>query len=138
MAFMAWLALVCVIFGGTVLTGVRKYFAFGSFVAGLFIISILHLVNPDAMIERANISQAKTGRSFDAEYAVSLSNDGVPTLVKNIGGLRREQQRIIARALVNEHKGAWHTDWRSFNVSRMQAYQAVNDNRQLLTKLAAD
>jgi hypothetical protein len=137
-AFMSWLALVCVIFSGTVLVGMRKYFAFASFIAGLFVISMLHMINPDALIERANISQAKTGKSFDATYAVSLSNDGVPALVKNIGGLPRQQQRIIASTLVRRYKGAWHTDWRAFNVSRMQAYQAVNDNIQQLMQLAKE
>jgi hypothetical protein len=137
-AFMAWLSLVCVVFSCTVLAGLRKHFAFAGFVSGLFIISILHLINPDAMIERANISQAKTGKAFDAAYAISLSADGVPALVKQIEGLPRAQQRIIARALVGQHQGAWHTDWRAFNISRMQAYQAVNDNLPKLVQLAKD
>ncbi len=137
-AFMAWLALVCLVFSGTVLVGRRKYFAFSSFVSGLFVISILHLLNPDAMIERANISQAKTGKAFDAQYAISLSTDGLPSLVKQIGGLPRAQQRIIAKALVSQHKGAWHTDWRAFNLSRMQAYQVVHENMPQLVQLSKD
>ena len=137
-AFMVWLGLVCAIFSGTVLMGRRQFFAFGGFGAGLLVIGVLHLINPDAMIERANLSHAKTGLSFDANYALSLSNDAVPVLVKNIGGLNRSQQRLIAKSLVSQNKGAWHTDLRSFNFSRMQAFQAVAKNLPELQKLAKE
>jgi len=137
-AFMAWLGMVCLIFSGTVLTGIRKYFAFCSFNAGLIVIAGLHLLNPDAMIERANLSMAKTGKAFDALYAVSLSNDAIPALIKQIGGLPVKDQEIIARALVGHEQGAWHCDWRAFNISRMHAYQAVHDNLAELKKLAKD
>jgi len=90
------------------------------------------------MIAKANISHAKTGKSFDAAYAVSLSNDAVPALVKNIDDLPRADQRIIAKTLVGQHSGAWKTDWRSFNLSRMFAYQVVNDNKGKLALLAKD
>jgi len=137
-AFMTWLGMVCTIFAGTVLVGKRKFFAFTSFAAGLSVITGLHVINPDAMIAKANISHAKTGKSFDAAYAVSLSNDAVPALVKNIDDLPRGDQRIIAKTLVGQHSGAWKTDWRSFNLSRMFAYQVVNDNKEKLALLAKD
>jgi len=137
-AFMTWLGVVCAIFASTVLVGKRKFFAFSSFVAGLTVISGLHLINPDAMIVKANISHAKTGKLFDAGYAVSLSNDAVPALVKNIDDLPRCDQRIIAKTLVGQHEGAWKTDWRSWNLSRTFAYQAVNDKRAKLLELAKD
>lgn len=135
-AFMTWLGMVCTIFAGTVLVGKRQYFAFSSFIAGLTVITGLHVINPDAMIARANLSHAKTGKSFDASYAVSLSNDAVPTLVRNIDDLPRGDQRIIARALIGQLSGAWKADWRSFNLSRTFAYQAVNDNSAKLNELA--
>ncbi|MBU6455129.1 MAG: DUF4173 domain-containing protein [Cyanobacteria bacterium REEB67] len=136
-AFMGWLAMVCVVFGGTVLVGKRKYFAFGSFVSGLFVIFGLHAANPDAMIAVANIAHAKTGKTFDAAYLMTLSNDAIPTIIKNLEGLPVDKKRLIASKLVNEQKGAWHGDWRAFNWSRMNAYQAVENNLPRLKELAS-
>ena len=135
-AFMGWLGMVCVVFSATVLAGKRKYFAFASFVSGLFVVGILHLINPDAMIAVANIAHAKTGKSFDAQYLMSLSNDAVPTIVKNISGMPQAEQRFIAKKLVEQDKGAWHADWRAYNMSRSQAFDTVQSNLEQLKRLA--
>lgn len=126
-AFMVWLAAVCIIFVGTVLRANRGLFAKLSYGAGLISIAVLHIINPDAMIQRTNLSMAKL-QKYDTAYALTLSNDGIPALLKGLPQLPGHQQREIADCLLARRSGAWHTDWRAFNWSRMQAYNAVQDH----------
>jgi hypothetical protein len=136
MVFMGWLATVCIVFAGTVMTGRRQYFAFGSFLTGLATIGGLHALNPDNLIAVANIGHAKCGKPFDAPYLMTLSADAIPGIVKNIDGLSKADQQTIAQSLTNQHSGAWHADWRSFNFSRAGAFNAVHDNLPKLEKMA--
>lgn len=126
-AFMVWLAVVCIIFVGTVLRSNRGLFAKLSYGAGLISIVALHIINPDAMIQRTNLSMAKL-QKYDTAYALTLSNDGIPALLKGLPQLPGHQQREIADCLLARRSGAWHNDWRAFNWSRMQAYNAVQDH----------
>lgn len=126
-AFMVWLATVCVIFVGTVLRANRGLFAKLSYGAGLISIAALHIINPDALIQRTNLPMAKL-QKYDTAYALTLSNDGIPSLLNGLAQLPGQQQREIADCLLSRRSGAWHTDWRAFNWSRMQAYNAVQNH----------
>lgn len=126
-AFMVWLATVCVIFMGTVLRANRGLFAKLSYGAGLISIAALHIINPDALIQRTNLPMARL-QKYDTAYALTLSNDGIPSLLNGLAQLPGQQQREIADCLLSRRSGAWHTDWRAFNWSRMQAYNAVQNH----------
>lgn len=134
-AFIGCMALLYVIFAATVLTGKRSKFAFAASVAALASVAVLQLANPDRMIVAANIDNAVKGKSFDAEYALSLSNDATSYLAQNIAKLPFAAQKQIAGALVSQEHGAWHYDVRSFNISRCEAYYAIHNNLPLLNAI---
>lgn len=125
-AFMGWLATVLVIFCMTVLKGKRQNFAFASFIAGLVFIGGLHLADPDALIVRTNIARAQEGKPFDVMYVLSLSNDAVEPLLKELKKLDDEDQRKVAEALLSGYARSWRVDWRSWNWSRCAAARAVH------------
>jgi hypothetical protein len=131
-AFIVWLALVFIWFIATVLRGRREQFAFGSLIAGLLMIATLHVINPDALIVRVNIAHARAGRSFDAYYAVSLSDDGVPTLMKSLPALSAADQRIIAAKVLERLSPPEETDWRTWNWSRAEAQRVIREKFDLL------
>jgi hypothetical protein len=126
-AFMAWLAVVCVIFLATVMRGERKAFAFASVLSGLLVIGGLHAINPDAMIVSTNIDRARAGKTFDVDYALKLSNDAIPTLIAGLPELKPEEQRTVYTKLRSSFGGAWKADWRAWNWSGSRAFSAASD-----------
>jgi hypothetical protein len=127
-AFMAWLAAVFVWFCLTVLRGHRERFAFGAMVAGFLLVASLQVLSPDALIVRANLERAKAGRIFDVPYASDLSADAVPDLVAGLPALKSLSRCALAKALLERWSPPENSDWRSWNLSRAQAWQAVSAN----------
>jgi len=123
-AFMLWLAVLFVWFGLTVMRGRRERFSFGSLVAGLLFVLGLHVLNPDALIVRANAARDAAGR-FDVTYALSLSADAVPALASEMPRLRPETRRVAAAYLAPRRVGLAHADWRAWSWSRWQARRAL-------------
>ena len=123
--FMAWLVLIFVWFAATVLRGNRGPFAFGTLISGLATIVTLHILNPDALIVRANVARTTEGRHFDVPYAASLSADAVPDLVSLVPQLKTEDQQNLISRLSARWRSPTKTDWRSWNLSRSKAGRAV-------------
>jgi hypothetical protein len=136
-AFMVWLALVFVWFIATVLRGRREQFACGALVAGFLIVATLHVINPDALIVRVNVAQARAGRYFDADYAASLSADAVPALVESLPLLSAEDQRIVAIKVMDSWLESERPDWRTWNWSRSEARRVVRNAWEPLEDSAA-
>ncbi len=120
-AFIGWLAVVFLWFAATVLRGARARFAFGALLAAFGAVLVLHLVNPDAAIVRANLAHARGGHPFDAAYAASLSADAVPTLAAALPALPVADQARVRQDLQTEVQTLQREDWRSWSVSRLQA-----------------
>lgn len=135
-AFMGWLALVFVWFTLTVLRGARERFACGALVTAFLMIGLLHLINPDALIVRTNMSLAQTGRGFDAYYASSLSADAVPALVEALPAASHYDQCVITASLLRRYDELGSSDWRSWNLARTRA-RATIENRILGLREAA-
>jgi hypothetical protein len=125
-----WLAVVCVWFGVTVLRGKRHAFAVGALVAGFAATLVVNLVNPDALIARTNVTRP----AVDVSYLAGLSDDAVPTLVSRIGELPSAQRTLLARALLDRQTAS--RDWRSWNLARSRAADALNRHRAELAALA--
>jgi|AGTN01.2.fsa_nt_gi hypothetical protein len=125
-AFMVWLAIVCGIFLVTVLRGQRKLFAVSSVISGAAVILGLHAVNPDALIVQTNLAHAKEGKTFDALYANSLSQDAFPVIIANIDRLSTGDKELTRVRMIKSYEHAWSPDWRAWNLSRNQAYHAVS------------
>jgi hypothetical protein len=136
-AFMVWLALVFVWFVATALRGRREQFACGALVAGLLIIAALHVINPDALIVRVNVSHALSGQSFDPYYAASLSADAAPALLYALPALSESNRRIIALRLLEDVDSNESADWRSWNWARAERRRVLNDNVDALSTFAA-
>ncbi|HZG53310.1 MAG TPA: DUF4173 domain-containing protein, partial [Pyrinomonadaceae bacterium] len=137
-AFMLWLGLVFVWFAWTVLVqNARRRFACGALVAAFVTVALLHFVNPDAYIVRANAEHARAGRSFDAAYAASLSADAVPALVSALPSLGRDERCYAARALSRRWtERAPGEDWRAWNFARSRAWRTVASHRESLSEAA--
>ncbi len=136
-AFMGWLGIVFAWFGAVVLwRGERERFACGALVAGLLVIGLLHLINPDALIVRTNVAHTTAGRAFDAGYAASLSADAVPALVGALPQLNAGDRGVAAHMLLSRWKKEEVADWRTWNMARAEAERAVRDNEAMLSSLA--
>jgi hypothetical protein len=125
-----WLAVVCVWFGVTVLRGRRHAFAAGALVTGFAATLVLNVVNPDALIARTNVTRP----AVDVQYLAGLSDDAVPALVDRISSLPPAQQRTLATALLARERA--DGDWRSWNLSRARASDALSRHRAELAALA--
>jgi Domain of unknown function (DUF4173) len=130
-AFMLWLGLVFVWFAWTVLVrSARQRFACGALVAAFLTIGLLHLLNPDAYIVRANTAHARAGRAFDAVYAASLSADAVPALISALPSLSRDERCLVTRELSQSWtRSVFDEDWRAWNLARARAWRTVAAHR---------
>ena len=86
LVFMAWLALVLVWLGFTVLRGEGRTFVAGAVVSGLVTLAALNVVVPDVVVARANIARgdAVVGAGavpFDVAHLAGLSGDAMPLVV---------------------------------------------------------
>ncbi len=125
-AVMIWVALLLGWLALTALRGHSRRFPVRAFVAGLAVLAVLNIANPDALIARVNVDRHLDGtRTLDVGYlAGNLSADAVPTLV---GALDRLDPCTaldlhIGLAAVDLGSG----DWRSFNVGRARAESALD------------
>ncbi|MBV9848554.1 MAG: DUF4173 domain-containing protein [Armatimonadetes bacterium] len=135
-AFMAWLALVFVWFVLTVLRGRRERFAFGALLSAFGMIALLHALNPDAAIVRANAALARAGRPFDVDYALSLSADAVPALLAARPALPPPQAQAVTARLAAAWTPPRNPDWRSWNWSRVGAWRLAAGTRDKGTPVA--
>ncbi|MDX6269266.1 MAG: hypothetical protein QOD28_489 [Acidobacteriota bacterium] len=135
-AFMLWLGLVFVWFAWTVLVrDARLRFACGALVAAFLTVGLLHLLNPDAYIVRANAAHARAGRSFDAAYAASLSADAVPALVSALPALSRDERCLAASELTRRWAGRPSgEDWRAWSLARTRAWHTVAAHQASLSQ----
>jgi len=134
-AFMGWLVVVFIWFAMTVLSGRRERFAFGAMVAGFALITVLHALNPDALIARTNLARAKAGRSFDARYATRLSADAVPELVAALPDLNPPDRCAVASGIWKRWAFPQPSGWRAWSWSRARAAQVVLENEASLKAL---
>ncbi|HXI33333.1 MAG TPA: DUF4173 domain-containing protein [Gemmatimonadales bacterium] len=125
-AGMIYLALLFAWFAATVLRGRRAWFAAGGLVAGLAVLSALHVVNPDGMIVRHNLTRPASERPFDASYAVSLGADAVPLLLDALPQLEPKARCDVSRKLLTLWGPATHADWRSWTWPRGVARRLVS------------
>jgi hypothetical protein len=131
-AFMAWLAPVIAWFGLTVLAGRRERFMPGVLSLGFLAVLVLHLINPDALIMRANLERAARGEGFDVNHAILLSDDGMPALAEALPALPiADQCEVYDRVFRIPAQG----DWRSWNWSRARMDALHNRMQDTVTRL---
>jgi hypothetical protein len=135
-AFMAWLGILLVGFLGTVLRGRRDQFARTALVSAFVAVAVLHSVNPDAMIVRAN---ARLPRGLDVGYALGRSADAVPALLEVLPTLDPSRARELAASLLAREAGSrGHDDWRRWSVARARAGWLLRESTEDLRARAGD
>ena len=138
-AFLAWMALLIVWFGLTVLQGERRRFPFGAILAGYGVLLCLNVLNPDALVAQVNINRAQATGTFDAAHASALSADAVPLLIQGLTHLPPAERGSVARGLLRRFgPDATTRDWRSWNYAEASARTLVRENRCALEDLCAD
>jgi hypothetical protein len=119
-AFMLWLGVLLASFMATVLPGARGAFARITLGSAFAALVVLHAVNPD---ERIVVANRSAPRGFDLEYALTLSADAVPALLRTAPALPVEAQQAMAWRLA----GRWSRpeDFRTWSLARDQARREV-------------
>ena len=123
--FMVWLTGVLGWLAATVLRGRRRGFVFAATLGGLACIAALHVLNPDALIARVNISRAVSGAEIDASYLRTLSADAVPTLIAKLPALPESARCQVATMLKERWSGERESGWRTWNYGDARARRMV-------------
>ncbi|MEX1181749.1 MAG: DUF4173 domain-containing protein [Gemmatimonadota bacterium] len=140
-AFMAWLALIFLLFAASMLRDSSRHFAAGVIVSAVLSGPVLAAVNPEARIVATNVERARAGDDFDARYVYAdLSADAVPGLIAALPDLAAEDRCAIAHWLVErwgaERTARQRTDWRTWNQARVLARRSVREHEPMLRILA--
>jgi hypothetical protein len=150
-AFMVWLAIVFVWLAVTVLRSRPRFFAAGLVASGMAVLVTLNLLNPDALVARANLARDAAGRTgaagTDLRYVASLGGDAVPMLVSALTapdravdaadpGDRCAAAGILLDRWTGDRRGQMTRDWSQWNLARSQALEAVRAHESELQRLA--
>jgi len=134
--FMSWLAIVFVLFAGTVLRGARQYFAWGALWSAFFVLGSTHVLNPDKFIVETNIALMNQGREFDAAYNSQLSDDAFPVLWNSFGSLNEKDQQILARRFAERYcQKQEEQDLRSWNFSRSNSTKNLFADKEFIDEI---
>jgi hypothetical protein len=144
-AFMAWLVFVFAWLALTLLRARPRRFAMGMIVSGFAVLAVLDILNPDALVARANLARAESGRTgaagADLRYVASLGGDAVPLLVNalvtpqpgssgiTIEGRCEAADRLLKHWIAREH-------WPQWNLARSRATDAVGMHAVELRRIA--
>jgi Domain of unknown function (DUF4173) len=138
MVLLIWIGAMLLWLAATVLRGRRDSFAFGALATGLATVALLFVINPDAIVARANVARmasADTPVRFDVAYATSLSADAVPVLIDALSALPRDVQCPIARHMLRRWPPARDRAIRSWNWSAERASVAVREQEARLRSM---
>jgi hypothetical protein len=150
-AFMIWLAIVFLWLALTVLRSRPCAFAAGLVVSGFVVLFTLNLLNPDALVARANLARGGAGRTgaggADLRYVATLGGDAVPVLVSELtaadvavdmaaSGDRCAAARILLSRWTGERRALMARSGTQWNIARTRAMLAVRAHEAELRQLA--
>lgn len=153
-AVMIWLAIVFVWLALTVLRSRSRTFATGLVVSGFVVLLTLNLLDPDALVARANLARgeaAATGAGgADLKYVASLGGGAIPVLVAALmaptpsavaadtaaAGDRCAAADILLDRWTGEKRARMAGNWAQWNLARMRATRAVRAREADLRRLA--
>jgi len=137
--FLIWLGLLLTTV--VILEIIRKerYFAFAAVLASVGFAMSLTLVNIDAATVKHNVPRTLQGKNLNVAHLASLSPDAVPALVQEFFSRAYSQDvhEGIGAALtcyLNDDSSYEESlsNWRSFNLSRWQAHNALQNVEKYL------
>jgi hypothetical protein len=150
-AFMIWLAIVFVWLVFTVLRSRPRTFATGLVASGFAVLFTLNVLNPDALVARANLARADVvgtrAAGTDLKYVASLGGDAVPLLVSTLtapgavaesaaSGERCAAAAILLHRWTGDRRAWMDHSWTQWNAARSRAMQAVDAHEAELRQLA--
>ena len=121
-AVMVWVVVALVVFAATTLRNRADLFAPATLVATVVWVTLLNIVNLEAIVVRTNIARAQRGESFDVPYHAKLSADALPALLDAAPGLMPVDCQALADALAKRwgerlaDADEGGIDWRSRSV----------------------
>jgi len=124
LVFMTYLAGLFGWFALTVLRERRSRFVPGALAGGYGVLFFLNLVNPDAVVARANLQRAAAGAPLDVAYLGSLSADAVPAILRAAPGLPPSDTCTLLTGLRSTW-GEGPTAGTTWNLSRRAAARAL-------------
>ena len=128
-AIVVWLAIIFVLLIATVLRRRDAGFALAALVSGWVVLAALDAVNPQALIVSVNADRAADGAAFDWAYVEQLDADATPALVRAMDRLDAPSRCAVATTLAafaRDRVNGLPEDWRSWNASRVRAFQMAN------------
>jgi hypothetical protein len=138
MALLIWIGAMLLWLAATVLRNRRESFAFGALASGLAMIAVLFVVNPDALIARANVARmawADPRVRFDVAYATSLSADAVPVLIDALPALPSDVQCPLARHMLRNWSPDRYRSMSGWNWAARRARNAVRTSEAQLRSM---
>ena len=135
-AFMIWLAIVFALLVFTVLRSRPRTFAMGLVVSGLAVLLTLNVMNPNAMVARANLARGSAVNSkaagTDLRYLASLGGDAVPVLMPALmspvaasdsaaSGDRCAAAAILLHRWTGNRRASMDHSWTQWNIARKRA-----------------
>jgi hypothetical protein len=124
--FAVWIGVV-LLFAGAALAGVgrgRAWFPAAAGAAGLVLLLVLNIADPEAVVVRHNVDRAARTQKVDPGYLAELSDDAVPALVAALPRLPEPARGEVVAAVCDAASeppfdGIW-----SANTSRRRAVDA--------------
>jgi hypothetical protein len=150
-AFMIWLVMVFVWLALTVLRSRPRTFATGLVVSGFAVLLTLNILNPDALVARANLARGNMERTgtagTDLQYLASLGGDATPMVVSALTapdaavvaaapGDRCKAAAMLLKRWTGEKRAQLAHNWTQWNVARGGAMRAVRAHEAELQQLA--
>jgi hypothetical protein len=138
MVLLIWIAAMLFWLAATVLRGRRESFAFGTLASGLAMVALLFVINPDAVVARANVARmasAEASVRFDVAYATSLSADAVPVLIDALTALPADVQCPLARHMLRRWPPDRNRSLRTWSWSAAGASEAVREHETRLRSM---
>jgi len=132
--FLIWLGILLVAVAALEIFQRERYFAFAAVLASLGFAVSLTLVNVDAATVKHNVFRAWHGRNLNVPHLASLSADAVPALAdeffaSSLPTATREGVGAILLCYMQSDLSKPPENWRSFNLSRWRAFEALNKVR---------
>lgn len=150
-AFMIWLVIVFVSLAFTVLRSRPRAFATGLVVSGFAVLFTLNVLNPDALVARANLARSELDRTgvagSDLQYLARLGGDAVPLVVSALtsppadtgaaaASDRCAAARIVLERWTGERRDTMGSSWTQWNSARSRGLAAVRTHEAELRQLA--
>ena len=148
-AFMIWLVFVFAWLALTVLRAHPRRFALGMVTSGFLVLAVLNIMNPDALVARANLARSEAahtgGAGADLGYLASLGGDAVPQLVpaltssEAVSHFAIEDRCKASDQLLKHWLGSYGPrmhQWTQWNLARRRATDAVQMHAMELRRIA--